>query len=104
MAIQMAVVGRSDLFLDNLKLQVFDKLRNESPELFAKVKAIDANFDAYDLNISEENKTIIWNEVDVRIIYHVIYTLMIAIFLFAFDCPRLHKYNAIDFRCRSCSM
>lgn len=47
--------------------QVFDKLRKESPEVFNKVKAVEANFDAYDLNISDENKNGIWNEVDVRI-------------------------------------
>lgn len=36
--------------------------------MFDKVKAIEANFDAHDLNISEENKIIIWNEVDVCIL------------------------------------
>lgn len=48
--------------------QVFDRLRTESPEVFNKVKAIEAKFDKHDLNISEENKSILWNEVNVCII------------------------------------
>lgn len=34
-------------------------------EQFDKVKAVEANFDAHDLNISDENKNDIWNQVDV---------------------------------------
>lgn len=48
--------------------QVFDRLRAESPEVFNKVKAIEAKFDAHDLNIAEENQSILWNEVDVCIL------------------------------------
>lgn len=47
--------------------QVFDRLRTESPDVFNKVKAVEAKFDTHDLDISEENKSILWNEVDVRI-------------------------------------
>lgn len=45
--------------------QIFDRLRKEDTTAIDKVKAIEANFDAPDLNISDENKTVIWNEVDV---------------------------------------
>lgn len=48
--------------------QVFDRLRLEKNGVLKKVHAIEANFDAHDLNISEFNKQIIWNEVDVCII------------------------------------
>lgn len=34
--------------------------------MIKNVKAIEANFEAHDLNISQENKDIIWDEVDVR--------------------------------------
>lgn len=49
-----------------LSLQIFDRLRKESPDVIKNVKAIEANFEAHDLNISQENKDIIWDEVDVR--------------------------------------
>lgn len=47
-------------------LQIFDRLRKESPDVIKNVRAIEANFEAHDLNISQENKNIIWDEVDVR--------------------------------------
>lgn len=53
------------LFLTFL-LQIFDRLRKESPDVIKNVRAIEANFEAHDLNISQENKNIIWDEVDVR--------------------------------------
>lgn len=34
--------------------------------MIKNVKAIEANFEAHDLNISQANKDIIWDEVDVR--------------------------------------
>lgn len=49
-----------------VQLQIFDRLRKESPDVIKNVKAIEANFEAHDLNISQENKDIIWDEVDVR--------------------------------------
>lgn len=40
--------------------------------MIKNVKAIEANFEAHDLNISQENKDIIWDEVDVRdVVYFV---------------------------------
>lgn len=47
-------------------MQIFDRLRNEKPDVIKNVKAIEANFEAHDLNISQANKDIIWDEVDVR--------------------------------------
>ncbi|XP_055307131.1 fatty acyl-CoA reductase 1-like isoform X2 [Sitodiplosis mosellana] len=44
---------------------IFDRLRKESPDVITNVKAIEANFEAHDLNISQGNKDIIWNEVDI---------------------------------------
>lgn len=34
--------------------------------MIKNVKAIEANYEAHDLNISQDNKDRIWNEVDVR--------------------------------------
>lgn len=62
--------------------QVFDRLRKESPEVFHKVKAVEANFDASDLNISEENKSILWSEVDVCISNSIFFFIFIFFFFF----------------------
>lgn len=48
-------------------VQVFDRLRAESPDAFNKVKAIEAKFDTHDLDINDENKCILWDDVDVCI-------------------------------------
>lgn len=45
--------------------QIFDRLHSENPDAFKKVFPIEACFSANDLNISEANKNIIWNEVEV---------------------------------------
>lgn len=47
--------------------QVFDRLRVENLSAINKVHAIEANFDSPDLSISDHNKKLIWNEVDVGI-------------------------------------
>lgn len=47
-------------------IQVFDRLRKERPDAFKKVKAVEANFAAKDLGISEENRKLLRNEVNVR--------------------------------------
>lgn len=47
--------------------QVFDRLRVEKLSAINKVHAIEANFDSPDLSISDHNKQLIWNEVDVGI-------------------------------------
>lgn len=39
----------------------------EKLDAINKVHAIEANFDSPDLSISEQNKQLIWNEVDVGI-------------------------------------
>lgn len=46
-------------------LKVFNRLRNEYPEVFKKVIPISASFDEPDLNISEELKSTIQMEVEV---------------------------------------
>lgn len=45
--------------------QIFDRLHSENPDAFRRVVPIEACFAANDLNISEANKNIIWNEVEV---------------------------------------
>lgn len=40
-------------------------MRLEKNDVLEKVHAIEANFDAHDLNISESNKQLLWNDVDV---------------------------------------
>ncbi len=47
------------------KESIFDRLHSERPDAVKKVVPIEACFAANDLNISEENKNIIWNEVEV---------------------------------------
>lgn len=44
---------------------MFDRLRQERPDAIKKVKAVEANFAAEDLGISEENRELLRNEVNV---------------------------------------
>lgn len=46
-------------------VQVFDRLREERPNALKRVKVIEANFAAQDLGISEENRELLRNEVNV---------------------------------------
>lgn len=50
-------------------LQIFDRLRSESPNMFKKVFAINTNFDCHDLDISDENKSSIYKETQVGLIF-----------------------------------
>lgn len=45
--------------------QIFDRLHSENPDAFKRVVPIEASFEAIDLSISEANKNVIWNEVEV---------------------------------------
>lgn len=47
------------------KESIFDRLHSEYPDAYKKVQPIEACFAANDLNISEANKNVIWNEVEV---------------------------------------
>lgn len=46
--------------------QIFDRLREECPDVLNKVRAIEVNFEAHDLKISQQNKHIILDEVNVH--------------------------------------
>ncbi|KAG4074597.1 hypothetical protein HA402_004468 [Bradysia odoriphaga] len=47
------------------KESIFDRLHSENPDAFKKVVPIEACFAANDLNISEANRNILWNEVEI---------------------------------------
>lgn len=47
------------------KKQIFDRLRETSPEVLEKVIAISTDFETDDLDISDDNKSIIKREVEV---------------------------------------
>lgn len=51
-----------------ISLQIFDTIRNEQPELFRKVHAVCVDYSAIDLGISAEDREILCDEVEVRIL------------------------------------
>lgn len=50
------------------KESIFDTIRNEQPELFRKVHAVCVDYSAIDLGISAEDREILCDEVEVRIL------------------------------------
>lgn len=68
--IYLIIRAKNDMDCDTrlvefFKETIFDRLHSEYPDAYKKVVPIEACFAANDLNISEENKNFIWNEVEV---------------------------------------